>query len=221
MMFKGNKVYAEVDSTGRPLVRNGRVRIKYRENDERMYEAKASNLVEIDQEKLEREQRARKMQKVTALDECGAESRGGTEAGQRESMGADEILIYTDGASHGNPGEAGIGVVLKYRQRLRTISKHVGCRTSNEAELLAVKEGLMAVKNRRLPVRVVTDSEYVQGVLWLGWKARAHAELVYEIRQLMKEFASIRFETVRGHKGHEENELADSLAWKGAKAGKS
>jgi ribonuclease HI len=54
------------------------------------------------------------------------------------------LFIYTDGASRNNPGEAGIGVVIKNEQGevIETISEYLGIATNNVAEYTAVIRGL-------------------------------------------------------------------------------
>ncbi|WP_311767536.1 RNase H family protein [Halomonas sp. YLB-10] len=99
--------------------------------------------------------------------------------------------------------------------------------TNNRAELTAAIKALEALK-RPAHVELTTDSEYVQNgaTEWLsGWKRRgwktaskAHvknADLWRQLDALLQTHA-VRFHWVRGHDGHPENELADSLAVAGA-----
>jgi ribonuclease HI len=124
-----------------------------------------------------------------------------------------KIFIYTDGASQGNPGPAGVGIVMRYGDHYKLISEYIGEATSNFAELMAVKLALERIKDRSVPVRICVDSDYVCGVLAKGWKARANVELVFEIKQLLKKFRQVEFINLRGHSGIEDNETADSLAY--------
>src|SRR5438045_1870315 len=64
------------------------------------------------------------------------------------------VHAYTDGASLGNPGPAGAGVVLLFREHRKEASIYLGVTTNNVAELTAVLEALKLVKRRDLPVRV-------------------------------------------------------------------
>src|SRR5664280_1459539 len=80
-----------------------------------------------------------------------------------------EITIYSDGASSGNPGPGGYGIVLisgKHR-----LEKSAGFRltTNNRMELLAVIEGLEALKIPDSRVVVYTDSKYVADSVEKGW----------------------------------------------------
>lgn len=125
---------------------------------------------------------------------------------------ADPIIAYTDGACSGNPGPAGIGVVLVCGERRREISTYLGEGTNNIAELTAILAALEAIKDRKREVCVVTDSSYAIGVLTKNWKLKANVELIVRMRVLIAEFAQLRFEWVKGHAGHAENERCDELA---------
>ena len=124
----------------------------------------------------------------------------------------DPIIAYTDGACSGNPGPAGIGVVLVCGDKRREISTYLGEGTNNIAELTAILAALEAIKDRRRAITVVTDSSYAIGVLTKNWKLKANVELILKMRALIAEFAQLRFEWVKGHAGHVENERCDELA---------
>ena len=125
---------------------------------------------------------------------------------------AHPIIAYTDGACSGNPGPAGIGVVLVCGDKRREISSYLGEGTNNIAELTAILAALEAIKDRKRSVRVITDSSYAIGVLSKGWKAKANVELIAKMRALLAEFTQLQFEWVKGHAGHVENERCDELA---------
>jgi ribonuclease HI len=124
------------------------------------------------------------------------------------------IVIYTDGACTGNPGPAGIGVVILDGRERREISEYLGQGTNNIAELTAIERALEAVtpQERARPVLVHSDSSYAIGLLSKGWKAKANADLVTRIRGLARDFGDLRFVKVRGHSGVAENERCDELA---------
>jgi len=131
------------------------------------------------------------------------------------------IHAYTDGASLGNPGPSGAGVVLIFRENRKEVSLYLGDTTNNVAELTAVLEALRRVKRRELPVRVHSDSTYVIGVLDGSMRAKANAELVARIREEMRGFKNLRFVKVPAHAGNEQNERADALAGEAAKKKRS
>jgi len=62
---------------------------------------------------------------------------------------SEPVLIYTDGSSRGNPGPGGYGIILKYGRHERELSKGFRHTTNNRMELLAVIEGLKALKKKR------------------------------------------------------------------------
>ena len=124
----------------------------------------------------------------------------------------DPIIAYTDGACSGNPGPAGIGVVLVCGDKRREISTYLGEGTNNIAELTAILAALEAIKDRKREIKVVTDSSYAIGVLTKNWKLKANVELIVRMRGLIAQFPQLSFEWVKGHAGHAENERCDELA---------
>ena len=122
------------------------------------------------------------------------------------------VQVWTDGACTGNPGPAGLGVVVLDGSDRKEVSEYLGHGTNNIAELTAVLRGLDLVADRDRPVLVYTDSSYSIGVLSMGWKAKANVELVAEIKDAIRRFADVRFVKVPGHAGVPENERCDELA---------
>ena len=131
--------------------------------------------------------------------------------------------MYTDGACRGNPGPGGWGVVLRYRDKSRSLNGYQAETTNNRMELTAVIEGLRALK-RGCDIELMTDSKYVmQGINeWIeqwkrnGWKTAAKKPVknIDLWQQLDDEAArhEINWQWVKGHAGIEGNELADRLA---------
>ncbi len=205
MRFKGNKVYVQVDDQGCPAVRDDKVRICYRHDDGREYQASASRIRDLDDETPDGPVRRR----------APASPAAGSPVPDPALEDLEAIVAYTDGACSGNPGPAGIGVLLRYMGREREISESIGQATNNIAELKAVQAALQAIRNRELPVHLYTDSEYVRGLLVRGWKAKKNTELVNEIRSLARQFSQLSIRWVEGHAGNEDNERVDKLARKG------
>ena len=84
------------------------------------------------------------------------------------------VELFTDGACSGNPGPGGWGVILRWRNTEKELFGGEPSTTNNRMELLAVIEGLRALK-KPCCVAVYTDSKYVQKGMtqWLeGWKAK-------------------------------------------------
>lgn len=128
------------------------------------------------------------------------------------------IQVYTDGACTGNPGPAGCGVVLVFKDHVKEMSEYLGEATNNIAELTAVEIALRTIRDKHLPVRIFSDSTYVIGVLTGTLKVRANTALVAHIRGVMDSFADLAFEKVRGHAGDLCNERADALARQAVRA---
>jgi len=198
--FKNNKAWMALDSSEKPIVRNGKYLVKYKLDQEYEYWVNPEN--------------------VRALDDPLPKPRpsGAAKTKSKKSRAPknnpDAVQIYTDGASSGNPGPSGIGIVLDFQGRRKEISRYIGKATNNIAELEAVRSALLHLKRKDLPVQIHTDSSYVYGLLTLGWKAKKNPELVEDIRRILRTFADVTFVKVRGHAGHPENELADRLARK-------
>lgn len=218
------KVFARVDAAGALSADDrGIVAIKYKATDTRMYSARGSDLGVLpesaellpdvpDEQPADRAtgsaDRKPPARKTAAKKAAGA--RASTTTGINPRPGA--VAIYGDGACTGNPGPAGLGVVLLYKGHRKEISEYLGLATNNIAELTAVLRGLEAVKNGDLPVDVLTDSAYSIGVLSKNWKAKANQDLIARIRHELTRFSDLRFVKVPGHSGVPENERADELA---------
>lgn len=135
----------------------------------------------------------------------------GKEAGA-EASGTQPIHVYADGACSGNPGPAGIGVVVLDSESRVEISEYIGKGTNNIAELTAILRALMETAESERPLVIHTDSSYSIGVLQKGWKAKANQELVAELREVLRHRRGTRLVYVPGHAGVKWNERADSLA---------
>ncbi|MFH0911573.1 MAG: ribonuclease HI [Planctomycetota bacterium] len=137
-----------------------------------------------------------------------------------------KVFIYTDGACSGNPGPGGWGAVLLCRTPLRRkeISGAEFHTTNNRMELMAV---IRALESLREPceITVATDSRYLHDAFarhWIerwqrnGWKTSARApvknqDLWARLLALLPSHA-VRWEWIRAHNDHPENERADRLA---------
>ena len=133
-------------------------------------------------------------------------------------------MIYSDGACLGNPGPGGYGVVLLYKGHRRELSGGFRRTTNNRMELLAVIEGLRALKGR-CGVVVHSDSVYVVKAMTQRWpqtwrakgwrlaskKPASNVDLWIALLALTEEH-DVAFKWVPGHAGVRENERADVLA---------
>lgn len=139
-----------------------------------------------------------------------------------------EIFAYTDGACSGNPGPGGWGVVMQAIDgaalvKERELSGAENPTTNNRMELMAAIAALEALE-RPSQITVVTDSTYLRDGIrkWIhGWKRNGwktadrkpvkNAELWQRLDATQSRHA-VRWEWIRGHAGHEQNERADRLA---------
>jgi ribonuclease HI len=130
------------------------------------------------------------------------------------------ITIYTDGASRGNPGPGGYGIVLIYKQHRKEISAGYRLTTNNRMELLAVITALEALKEPGHEVVIYSDSKYVIDAVEKGWlfgwvkknfKDKKNEDLWRRYLYVSSKH-KVRFQWVRGHAGNPENERCDELA---------
>ena len=121
------------------------------------------------------------------------------------------IRLYTDGASSGNPGPGGYGVILSCGPLRKEMSGGFAKTTNNRMELLAVINGLEAIKWDGAEVRVFSDSTYVVKTVTEGWKRKKNHDLWARFDALAARFR-LEFTWIKGHAGHPENERCDRLA---------
>jgi len=129
-----------------------------------------------------------------------------------------QVTIFCDGSSLGNPGPGGYGVILRYGNREKELTGGDPMTTNNRMELMAVIEGLKALKEP-CDVTIYSDSSYVVNAIneWLeGWVKRhfkkvKNPDLWQEYMEAAKPH-HIKAVWVRGHSGHPENERCDALA---------
>jgi len=138
------------------------------------------------------------------------------------------IDIFTDGACSGNPGPGGWGAILRMNDIEKELCGGELLTTNNRMEMMAVIEALKALKQPvTLPVRVHTDSQYVQKGIseWIeAWKLRnwltagkkpVKNEDLWKLLDQLAQQHDIEWFWVRGHSGHDDNERADQLANRG------
>lgn len=138
------------------------------------------------------------------------------------------VDIYTDGSSRGNPGPGGYGTVVKFGPHTRELAQGFLETTNNRMEILAAVAGLEILKEP-CQVTVYSDSRYLvdaQTKGWVdGWKARgwkkkdkSEVKNIDLWKRLEKATADheVEWRWVKGHAGHEMNELCDQLATEAA-----
>ncbi len=134
------------------------------------------------------------------------------------------VTIYTDGASKGNPGPGGLGVVLLYKDRKKEIAEGYRKTTNNRMELLAVIRALEALKRTGLSITIYSDSKYVVEAIEKGWvfkwekkgfKDKKNPDLWQHLLALYRQH-NIKFQWVKGHADSHYNERCDELAVRAA-----
>jgi ribonuclease HI len=135
-----------------------------------------------------------------------------------------KVTIYTDGGCTPNPGPGGYGIVLIYGEKRRELSGGYRSTTNNRMELTAAIRGLESLKEP-CDVTLFSDSQYVVNGISKGWARRwkskgwiksdkrpaENIDLWEDLLNLC-ETHTVRFEWIRGHNGHAENECCDRLA---------
>lgn len=131
-----------------------------------------------------------------------------------------DITIYTDGASRGNPGPGGYGVVLMSGPYRREIAEGFRKTTNNRMELLAVIVGLEALKRPGMNVTIYSDSRYVvdsveKGWVWgwlrKGFSGKKNPDLWRRFLDIYRQH-TVKFIWIKGHNDTPENERCDRMA---------
>lgn len=134
------------------------------------------------------------------------------------------IELFTDGACSGNPGPGGWGAILRFEQHEKELSGSDKDTTNNRMELTAVISGLESLKEP-CKVTIYTDSQYISNAFdkgWLenwvknGWKTAAKKPVknrdLWEKLMALAATHQLKWQWVKGHAGHPENERCDKLA---------
>lgn len=132
-----------------------------------------------------------------------------------------DLIIYTDGASRGNPGPGGYGAILKWGEHSKELSAGFRRTTNNRMELMAVIAALEAIKKEGLNIIIYSDSQYIVKAVEQGWLkkwlatnfsgGKKNKDLWLRYAELAKAH-NIKFVWVRGHADNEFNNRCDELA---------
>ncbi|HLK32760.1 MAG TPA: ribonuclease HI family protein [Terriglobales bacterium] len=122
-----------------------------------------------------------------------------------------ELVAYIDGGSHGNPGPAGIGVVIVGSDGDRTrIAKWIGRHDNNVAEYAALLEALQyALERKATALRVFSDSEVV--VRQMRGEYACRSPRLYSLNWVCQKLAR-RLQFSIAHVPREDNAEANRLA---------
>ena len=133
------------------------------------------------------------------------------------------VTLVTDGSCIGNPGPGGWAVILRFGDQKKELWGSEPETTNNRMEMTAVIEGLSSLKE---PCRILVeiDSEYVKNGIakWMdawkrrGWRTASKQPVKNkDLWQKLDEAVSrhqVRWEWVKGHAGHADNNRCDELA---------
>ncbi len=138
-------------------------------------------------------------------------------------MSDSKVVIYTDGGCRGNPGPGGWGAVLLFGKHEKEIYGYEEETTNNRMELMAAIRAIELL-TRPCDIDLTTDSQYVRRGIseWMedwkkrGWKTAAkkpvkNKDLWQRLDQAIKPH-TIKWHWIKGHSGHQGNEMADQLA---------
>ena len=124
-----------------------------------------------------------------------------------------DVILFTDGASRGNPGPASLGAVILSTQGkvLKEISKPLGIQTNNYAEYMALLEGLLAcAEGGAKKVTVKADSQFM--IRQMKGEYKVKAEGIIPLYQKCSKVAALFQDIEFIHIPREENTVADRLA---------
>ncbi|HLM01483.1 MAG TPA: RNase H family protein [Pyrinomonadaceae bacterium] len=132
-----------------------------------------------------------------------------------------EVTIVCDGSSLGNgkgTTRAAAVAVLGYRGFWRAFGEYLGNATNQQAEIAAAWVGLKTLREP-CKVKVLTDSRYVVETMTGNFRKKTNLEWWAKLDKEANRH-QIKWEWVKGHAGHEVQEVADAMARRIAELGK-
>ncbi len=132
-----------------------------------------------------------------------------------------QVTIVCDGSSlgngRGNPRAAAVAV-LGFQGYWKAVGEYLGSATNQQAEIAAATIGLANLKES-CKVKLMSDSRYVVETMGGTWKRKANHGW-WEKLDAAAAKHQIDWQWVKGHSGHEVQEIADKMARKIAEMGK-
>ena len=135
-----------------------------------------------------------------------------------------KVVLVSDGACLGNPGPGGWATILRFGAHEKMLSGMEPSTTNNRMEIQGVLSGLTALKEP-CEVHAIVDSRYVMDAFekgWIrnwkanGWKTAAKKEVknqdLWELLDAAAKVHTVRWQWVKGHNGHPDNERVDQEA---------
>ena len=133
------------------------------------------------------------------------------------------IVIYTDGACKGNPGEGGWGAVIENKKSVNKLYGYEKNTTNNRMEIVAAIKALKTFSEKS-DIIIYTDSKYLMNGIndWINnwkknnWKTSNKKDVknvdLWKIIDELNLKHNIDWNWVKGHSGNPGNEMADDLA---------
>ena len=133
------------------------------------------------------------------------------------------IVIYTDGACKGNPGEGGWGAVIENKKSVNKLYGYEENTTNNRMEIVAAIKALKTFSEKS-DIIIYTDSKYLMNGIndWINnwkknnWKTSNKKDVknvdLWKIIDELNLKHNIEWNWVKGHSGNPGNEMADDLA---------
>jgi ribonuclease HI len=132
-----------------------------------------------------------------------------------------EVTIVCDGSSlgngKGNPRAAAVAM-LGYKGLWRAFGEYLGSATNQQAEIAAARIGLEKL-TEPCNVRVLSDSRYVVETMTGNFRKKTNLDWWAKLDKAAQRH-KIKWEWIKGHAGHEVQEIVDTLARKTAELGK-
>lgn len=131
-----------------------------------------------------------------------------------------QVTIVCDGSSlgngRGNPRAAAVAV-LGFKGLWKAVGEYLGAATNQQAEIAAAALGLENLKEA-CEVTLMSDSRYVVETMGGTWKRKTNHDWWKRLDNAAKKH-QITWKWVKGHDGHDVQEVADSMARKMAELG--
>ena len=124
------------------------------------------------------------------------------------------IYIFTDGSCLGNPGPGGWAFLVRYGDKEVRLQGGEPYTTNNRMELYAVIAAIQYVQKKKLEgkIQIFSDSSWVVKTMTDNWKRKKNLDL-WEKLMPMLIGKNVKWNWVKGHAGHEENEDCDVRAY--------
>ena len=140
---------------------------------------------------------------------------------------SNQLIIYTDGSSRGNPGPGGYGAILMWGDARKELAAGYRKTTNNRMELLGVITALRAITKPGQEISIFTDSKYIvdsvqkgwlQGWLRKGFTGKKNEDLWRQYIEVARPH-NVKFVWVKGHADNPFNNRCDVLATTAADSG--